>query len=655
MNRSIFRVGIQALRPLGLAWAMALAAASTHAQSVAGMLDRAEIQSRIDPEASAGLARDALRVLGPDGAIDERARALLILCEHEAERDTASAQARLEAARTLMPRVQRRGLQARLFGCEGELRLQAGDSAAAMRLHEQAVRAAEQAGDEGELAQALFLRGYLRGVRGEFATGLSDLERAATLYDKLGKTAHRTTVHNGIATVYNRMGDAEQARRFYASALREQQAGGLKREQVVTWHNLGRVHEQLRDWPAAEEAFTQTLTLSRAMRYALGEAYALRGLAAVANARGNAVLALERLAQVEALQRPMVDERLRGQMLLQRGVALGQQGQPVESRAALLESLRIFEKAESARERAAVHEALAQLHAGQAQWRDAYLHLNAFKGLSDRLLLRQIDDRFAALKSQVDRTAEAQQMRLLEREQAATQVALEQERTAGRLRNTAIALGTLGALVLAVLAWRLRRSGLAMRQLAHTDELTGLPNRRDVLNRLDRVLGRGVPCALLIVDLDHFKRINDTQGHPAGDAVLRAAAEVLRPVGRAPAALGRLGGEEFVLVLPDAGADMARATGEQLRQGIEAMDVGALVPGGQVTTSVGVTVSLPGDSASDLLRRADRALYLAKARGRNRVEIVLPEDESGESLTSAAMPSDRNPPSSSSPRPSPAA
>ena len=76
---------------------------------------------------------------------------------------------------------------------------------------------------------------------------------------------------------------------------------------------------------------------------------------------------------------------------------------------------------------------------------------------------------------------------------------------------------------------------------------------------------------------------------------------------------------------------------ERLRQGIEAMDVRAVVPGGPVTTSVGVTVGLPGDTASDLLRRADRALYLAKARGRNRVEIVLPEDESGESLTPAAM------------------
>jgi diguanylate cyclase (GGDEF)-like protein len=654
MHRSIFRVGIRGAAALSLALA-ALAAAASPAGDAAALLDRAESQSRIDPEATARMAREALASLGPEGSADQRVRALLILCDHETERDSASATARVESARALMPQVQRRGLQARLFGCEGELRQQAGDSAAAMRLYEQAVHAAELAADNAELAQALYQRGYLRGLRGDFASGLADLERSAALYDNLDMPAHRTTVHNGIATVYNRMGDAEQARRYYQAALREQQASGLKREMVVSWHNLGRVHEQLRDWPAAEEAFNQTLALSREMHYARGEAFALRGLAAVANARGRPALALERLDQALALQGQLVDERLRGQIQLQRGIALGQQGLPVQSRAALQEAVRIFERAESVRESAAAHEALAQLHAGQGQWREAFAQLAAFKHLSDGLLRRQIDDRFAALKAQVDRSAEAQQMRLLQREQLATQVALEQERLAGRLRNATIALGTVGALLLALLAWRLRRRSQVMQRLAHTDELTGLPNRRDVLNRLDQVLARGVRCALVIVDLDHFKRINDTYGHPAGDAVLRAAAEVLRPVGQAPAALGRLGGEEFVLVLPGTDADAARAIGERLRQSIEAMDLRQVVPGSPVTTSVGLTVGLPGDDASELLRRADRALYLAKARGRNRVELVLPEDESGESLTSAAMPAQPIPASPSMPTPRPAA
>jgi diguanylate cyclase (GGDEF)-like protein len=640
---------------------MSLASLHAHAQpqEAAARLARAEAQVRVDPSASAALAREALQRLGPDGDADLRVRALLLLCEHESERDSSAAHGLLAQARDLLPQVRQRGLLAGAHNCEGELAQQAGQGATALGLFELAVAAAERAQDDAALAESLYRRGYLRGVRGEFAAGLTDLDRAATLFDRLGMVEHRTSVQNSIATVYNRMGDAEQARRYYQATLQEQQRAGLQRELVVTWHNLGRVNEQLADWAAAEEAFTQTLTLARTLGYTRGEAYGLRGLAALANARGEHALALQRLDAAQALQQGVADERLRAQILLQRGIALGRLARAAEGRAALQEALRVFEQAESARERAAAHAALAELHAAQGQWREAYTQLGDFTRLSESLLQRQVDERFAALKLQVDRSSEAQHLRLLQREQQATAHALAQERLAGQLRNGVIVVGVIGAMLLAGLAWRLRRAGQVMQRLAHTDDLTGLPNRRDVLARLEALLARGTRCALLIIDLDHFKRINDSHGHPAGDAVLRAAAEVLRAEGGPPAAAGRLGGEEFVLVLPDADAAHARAAGERLRAAIEALDLRPMVPDGRVTTSVGLTLGRPGDGISDLLRRADRALYLAKARGRNRVEVVTPEDElSGEpssALLAAATTPDRSPPSSPDPRPRPAA
>ena len=637
---------------LGVAWPWLPASAN----DAAATLDRAETQVRMDPALSARLAQQALASLGDQGDADLRVRALLLLCEHLSERDSAAARDRLAQARALLPQVRQRALSARAYNCEGELENLAGQGAAALRLFELAVAAAERAQDDAALAEALYQRGYLRGVRGEFSGGLTDLDRAATLFDRLGKVEMRTTTQNSIATVYNRMGDAEQARRYYRMTLQEQQRTGLKRELVVTWHNLGRVNEQLADWPAADEAFHQTLALARELRYARGEAYGLRGLAALANARGNPASALQHLDAAETLQRGVADERLRGQILLQRGVALRSLGRTADARQALLEALRIFEQAESTRERAQAHDALAALHAAQGQWREAYAQLEAFKRLSDGLLQRQVDERFAALKLQVDRSSEAQHLRLLQREQDATAHALAQERLAGQLRNGAIVVGVIAAALLAALAWRLRRVGRAMQRLAHTDELTGLPNRRDVLARLDAMLARGTRSALLIIDLDHFKRINDSHGHPAGDAVLRAAAEVLRAEGAPPAAAGRLGGEEFVLVLPGVDEAGACAVAERIRAAVAALDLGAVVPEGHVTTSVGLTLGQAGDDISALLRRADRALYLAKARGRNRVEVVRADEEiSAEPAPPAATTPDRSPPSSPTPRPRPAA
>jgi diguanylate cyclase (GGDEF)-like protein len=164
------------------------------------------------------------------------------------------------------------------------------------------------------------------------------------------------------------------------------------------------------------------------------------------------------------------------------------------------------------------------------------------------------------------------------------------------------------------------------RRVAETDPLTGIANRRALAAEARRALAAG-PCALLLFDLDHFKRVNDTFGHAVGDAVLIgfcAAASQVLPAG---AAFGRLGGEEFACLLPGAGTAEAAATAETVRVAVAAMRPD-LVPDLAVTVSVGVARST-GDGGrggfESLLGLADRALYQAKAQGRDRVELAGPE------------------------------
>jgi len=164
-----------------------------------------------------------------------------------------------------------------------------------------------------------------------------------------------------------------------------------------------------------------------------------------------------------------------------------------------------------------------------------------------------------------------------------------------------------------------RRNSEHFRKLAERDPLTGLWNRRRCDAHLAaRLAARGCPFSVVILDLDHFKQINDTYSHAVGDDVLRQVASLLRqvtgPVGRA----GRHGGEEFVVYVD---ADRATATRlcERLRLAIEAYDWSALAPGMRVTTSIGVTELRPGDDSRGVLARADSHLYEAKNAGRNRV------------------------------------
>ncbi len=191
-----------------------------------------------------------------------------------------------------------------------------------------------------------------------------------------------------------------------------------------------------------------------------------------------------------------------------------------------------------------------------------------------------------------------------------------------------LALTVLLAAVLATLAWRQRRSNKAILALAMTDELTGLPNRRHVLGRLEAALVMHAPmrashCALLIADIDHFKPINDEYGHVIGDDILRAVAVSLREVAREPISLGRLGGEEFIFVLPDATEAAAARLAERVLAQIRTLDVSRWLSSGRITVSVGIALAVPGDTVSHLLRRADTALYAAKAAGRDRFIVRL--------------------------------
>jgi diguanylate cyclase (GGDEF)-like protein len=190
-------------------------------------------------------------------------------------------------------------------------------------------------------------------------------------------------------------------------------------------------------------------------------------------------------------------------------------------------------------------------------------------------------------------------------------------------------LGSAGAVV-GWLRRRLETVAVKLDEEAKTDSVTGLSNRRGFNLRCDLELARTrrdhATLSLIACDLDRFKRVNDELGHDEGDVALRTVAEAIRAEVRTVDAVGRLGGEEFGIVLPGADQEEATSIAERVRVGVRDAFATHSVP---ITISCGVaTVGGPGESRETLLQTADEALYEAKRRGRNRTVVAGPDGTS---------------------------
>lgn len=199
-----------------------------------------------------------------------------------------------------------------------------------------------------------------------------------------------------------------------------------------------------------------------------------------------------------------------------------------------------------------------------------------------------------------------------------------------QLNDLCIAAAAFEALVLSLgladRALAMRRDRERIGVLAETDPLTGLFNRRAWLDRalalLDSAAREGGPVCVMFLDLDHFKMLNDSRGHAAGDKALMRVAELMRGAMRHREVIGRYGGEEFVVALPDCALPAAAEVANRVRTSIERQAIALGGDGGVLTTCIGVAERTPNETLSSLVARADAAMYEAKAAGRNRVVVA---------------------------------
>ncbi|WP_225042764.1 GGDEF domain-containing protein [Xanthomonas campestris] len=266
-------------------------------------------------------------------------------------------------------------------------------------------------------------------------------------------------------------------------------------------------------------------------------------------------------------------------------------------------------------------DAIAAALASMGQHAQAYAELQRANALRERSQEGQRDTVMLRLQARYEDARRSAETAELRRRSETAQLAL-QAREAGQrtlwIALCAACLLLIAALVVVAVGWRHRRqlSTLAMR-----DELTGLPNRRairtEAQQQIEHALRARTSCMLALIDLDHFKQINDVHGHATGDAVLKALAAASRRALRERDQLGRLGGEEFLLVLPGCTADEIGSVFARLRSAVAAIAIAGLPADAPVRFCLGAVRVTPATGLDVLLSQADLALYAAKTAGRD--------------------------------------
>jgi diguanylate cyclase (GGDEF)-like protein len=456
------------------------------------------------------------------------------------------------------------------------------------------------------------------------------LEALIQAYELSIETENKDAINdvlNAMANVYYLTGQLDQARRYYRELVAQDENGGDQAALAVSLYNLGHVNASAGNHREARQNFQRALALSRTLGDDSGVAHTQKALGVNAQAEKNpgaarsymrdALRGFERSgdwAQVAVTWRHLGDIA-QDENQLELAVQYYMKALPVLAEHSF----------DTALMRA--YRGLGTAYAKMGLYEHAFSNYRAYSQLmqlqmkeqnretTQRLQVSFETGRFAADNEKLGLVNQSQQRELRHQQDL--------------LQLQYLAIGLVLAILTLVWAlwWRSRLHGRRMEQLASNDELTGLLNRRGILQfgqgEWQRASRFKRPFCCVIFDIDNFKSINDTWGHKAGDQVLTGVANLVNARLRSTDALGRFGGEEFLLVAPETEAPQAQILAERIRAGLESQSHGA-TPGRTVTVSIGIAQVGEESTLDELIAHADEALYQAKESGKNRVDVYLP-------------------------------
>jgi diguanylate cyclase (GGDEF)-like protein len=500
--------------------------------------------------------------------------------------------------------------------------------------HSSAVKAAETtaAPEQSSAAQAelveLVARAEDDAAHGRYDDAIRLLNEAWLRAGDPKESPLARNVLNSLANIHYNTGQLELADRYFRELVDLDTANQDLPALSVSLFNLAHVAASNARYTEAEGYFQRALDLSTQIGDRSGAAYTLKALGVNAQAQVDAAGARSYLEAALDIFKDLGDAPQAAMVQRNLGDLALDEGDPRQATEYYYAALPVLADHGLDVPLQRTYRGLALALEKLGQWEKALVAQRAYTELLQASLEQEGNATTQRLQFELDTRRVADDNARLQIVNESQQQELEQSHMVDRLQYVVLVLGGVLLLLMLVMYRRSRDMAAKLHALAVTDELTQLANRRAIMEHgtreWHRTLRSTEPFSCMVVDVDHFKSINDTFGHAAGDAVLCELAFVLQTILRQSDVVGRVGGEEFVIVAAGADARHTLALAERIRARVELMQVEA-IGRHKFTISIGIACRARETTIEELIGHADKALYQAKQTGRNRSIIYQPE------------------------------
>ncbi len=564
----------------------------------------------LDAPRSAEVAAEALALAEAEGYAAGTALALRTLGTHDylVRADYDGALVRFHRAVALLDASDDARGRGDVLNGIGNVHWRRGEYPDAMRLHLQALELQRAQGDRPGEGHSLNALGNVSYHLGDYGQALDYYQASLKLREEIGDTVGVAYCLNNVGNIHGQMGESRRALEYMLQALSIKE-GADPRAAGISMLNVGSAYAELGDDERALEYMQRAAVRLRETGGRDGEATCLRDIGRIHERRGEVDRALEFYLASLHITRQLGARVFEAETLVPLGALRVRMGEVEQGLADLHAGLEIARELGARPQVYAAHEALQAVYESRGQLERALEHLRAFHAVWRDVFNAETNARIKSVLVRAEVQQAQREAEILRQKNDELTAAYDRLRQADEEK--------------AALLGQLREQAVELERQTREDSLTGVSNRRhlDALLAVEweRALRFGRALTVAMLDLDHFKSVNDRFTHAVGDEVLRTVARILRDNTRGVDVVARYGGEEFCLILVETRLDEGARLCDRLRGLVESYDWTALRAGLSVTITAGAAGLHEAEDPDALLAAADLRLYAAKHQGRNRV------------------------------------